>query len=159
MERQLLTIYLSDHLSGATGAVRRLSQMASGYTDLSVHDDLVTLAEDVAQDRQALVGIMEQVGVRPQRYKLVAGRVGETVGRLKGNGRILSRSPLTPLVEIEAIRVGVVGKLSLWQTLGTHAESLGLEADHLAELHNRATSQLRVIERCHGELTQGAFSD
>lgn len=158
MERQLLTIYLSDHLSGATGAVQRLSAMASGYTDLAVHDDLVALAEQITQDRQALLDICKQVGVQPQRYKVVAGWLGETLGHLKFNGRIRSRSPLTPLVEIEAIEVGVVGKRNLWRTLGTHAKTLKLRDDYLAELHNRATAQLRIIERCHDELAQVAFS-
>lgn len=39
VQKQLLTIYLSDHLSGATGVVQRLSRMTSKYTELSVHDE------------------------------------------------------------------------------------------------------------------------
>jgi hypothetical protein len=132
--------------------------MASGYTDLAVHDDLVALAEQITQDRQSLLDIFKQVGVQPQRYKVVAGRLGETLGRLKLNGRIRSRSPLTPLVEIEAIQAGVVGKRNLWQTLGTHAYTLKLRDDHLTELDNRAKAQLEVLEHCHAELARRAFS-
>ncbi len=159
MQKQLLTIYLSDHLAGATGAVQRLSQMASQYTDLSIHAELVTLTSQVEQDRAVLVDIIERVGIQPQRHKVVAGRFGEALGRLKRNGRVWSRSPLTPLVEIEAIRAGVTGKLSLWQSLAAHADTLRLDVNELADLRDRARSQLLVLEQCHAVLAQGAFVD
>lgn len=65
MQKQLLTIYLSDHLAGATGAVQRLSQMTSQHTALDMHAELVTLASEVEQDRGVLLNIIERVGVRP----------------------------------------------------------------------------------------------
>lgn len=154
-----MAIYLSDHLSGATGAVNRLSMMADGYTDLSIHGDLQTLCEDVKHDRQALTDIMDRLGVRAQRHKVVAGQVGEALGRLKLNGRLRTRSPLTPVIELEVIQAGVTGKRSLWQTLGTHAEALGLDGGHLAELGDRASAQLQVLDRCHQQLAPGAFSE
>ncbi len=159
VQKQLLTIYLSDHLGGATGAVQRLSQMTSQYTDLSVHAELVTLTSQIKQDRAVLLDIIERVRVRPQRHKVVAGRFAETLGRLKMNGRVWSRSPLTPLVEIEAIQAGVAAKLSLWQTLDAHADTLGLDVDDLADLQDRARSQLLVLEQCHAGLAPGAFAD
>ncbi len=159
MQKQLLTIYLSDHLTGATGAVQRLSQMTSQHTDLDMHAELVTLTSQIKQDRAVLLDIIERVGVRPQRHKLVAGRFGEALGRVKRNGRVWSRSPLTPLVEIEAIQAGVAAKLSLWQSLGAHADTLGLDVDDLADLQDRARTQLLVLEQCHAGLTAGAFAD
>ena len=159
VQKQLLTIYLSDHLAGATGAVQRLSRMYSQYTDLDMHAELVTLTSQIMQDRTVLLDIIERVGVRPQRLKLVAGRFGEVLGRLKRNGRVWSRSPLTPLVEIEAIHAGVAAKLSLWQSLGAHADTLGLGVDDLADLQDRARTQLLVLEQCHAGLAPGAFTD
>jgi len=159
VQKQLLTIYLSDHLAGATGAVQRLSRMTSQYTDLDMHAELVTLTSQIMQDRTVLLDIIERVGVRPQRLKLVAGRFGEVLGRLKRNGRVWSRSPLTPLVEIEAIHAGVAAKLSLWQSLGAHADTLGLGVDDLADLQDRARTQLLVLEQCHAGLAPGAFTD
>lgn len=75
---------------------------------------------------------------------------------MKLNGRVFSRSPLTPLVEIEAIRAGVTGKLSLWQTLAAHADTLGLDGQELADLQDQATSQLLVLEQCHDVLAPEA---
>lgn len=157
MRKQLLTIYLSDHLAGASGAVHRLSQMTQ-YTDLSVHADLVTLSSQIEQDRVALLQIIDGVGVQPQRSKVTMSRFGEALGRLKSNGRVWSRSPLTPLVEIEAIQAGVAAKLSLWQSLEAHADTLGLAVDDLADLQDRARSQARLLQQCHARLAPGAFS-
>ena len=158
MQKHLLTIYLSDHLSGATGVVQRLSQMTSQDTDLSVHDQLVTLTSQITHERSVLQEMLKQVGVRPQRHKLLAARLAEAAGRLKLNGRVFSRSPLTPLLEIEAIRAGVTGKLSLWQTLAAHADTLGLDGHELAELERQAASQLLVLEQCHDVLARDAFA-
>lgn len=44
MDEKLLTIYLNDHMAGATGAVHRWERMVSSYTDLGVHPQLVDLA-------------------------------------------------------------------------------------------------------------------
>jgi len=114
VDERLLRIYVDDHLVGATGAVNRLSRIASSYTDLSVHSEVVQLAEQVREDVVSLLDMARQLGVDRRRGAHALGRAGELAGRLKLNGRLRSRSPLTPLVEIEALRVGVLGKLSLW---------------------------------------------
>jgi len=159
VDTKLLTIYLNDHLAGATGAVNRISRMASSYTDLSVHPQLVHLSVQVREDVDALVALMRQIGVDRRRGTQTVGRAGELAGRLKLNGRLRSRSPLTPLVEIEALRSGVLGKLSLWQTLHPHAHALALDATHLVTLQDRARAQLQVIQECHGALSRSAFGE
>lgn len=158
MDRELLTIYLTDHLAGASGAVRRLDRMAKGYTDLTIHPELVRLASEVRQDGRSLLDIVHQLGLPRRRPKQAVARVGELAGRLKLNGRVRSRSPLTPLIELEAMQVGVRGKLSLWRTLQEYAEQLALEPSRLSDLEQRAQDQLDVLDRCHAAVTRGALS-
>ena len=69
----------------------------------------------------------------------------EKVGRLKLNGQLTQRSPLTPLVELEGMAAGVAGKLRLWQALGevVDDESLRARFDALAA---RAERQLADLE-------------
>ena len=43
--------------------------------------------------------------------------IAEKAGRLKLNGQIRGYSPLSRLVELEGLEVGVTGKRSLWQAL------------------------------------------
>lgn len=157
MDTRLLTIYLNDHMAGAAGAVNRIARMASSYTDLSVHPQLVELAGQVREDADSLHRMVERMGIDRRRSLQALGRAGELAGRLKLNGRLRSRSPLTPLVEIEALRAGVLGKLGLWQTLRTHADDLGLDQAHLERLESRARNQLEVLQECHVAVHATAF--
>jgi hypothetical protein len=55
-------------------------------------------------------------------------------GRLKLNGRILRRSPLSRVVELEALVVGVRGKEALWTALrGAQVSLRGIDLDALVE--------------------------
>jgi hypothetical protein len=47
----------------------------------------------------------------------LGGRIAERVGRLKSNGRIVRRSPLSSLLELEMLRLAVEGKAACWRTL------------------------------------------
>ena len=68
------------------------------------------------------------------------------VGRLKLNGHLTGRSPLSSLVELEAVEVGVYGKLLLWQVLRDRRPR-GAGAVDLDELIRRAQRQLDEVER------------
>lgn len=157
MDRRLLDIYLTDHLAGATGAMHRLGRMVQGYTDLPIHEALVDLHQQVRAERARLAGLINDLDLPHRRGRLALATVGEAAGRLKLNGRVTSRSPLTPLVELEALRAGVAGKLSLWQTLQSVAGELGLDAAELATLEQHAQEQLEVIQRCHQLMAPSAF--
>ena len=49
----------------------------------------------MAQDRVALLKIMATLGIPVRTYKVFAGWIGEKAGRLKFNGRLFARSPLS----------------------------------------------------------------
>ena len=55
----------------------------------------------------------------PSRMKVGMVRMAELVGRLKLNGRLFERSPLSSVVELETLVVGVRGKEALWTALQT----------------------------------------
>jgi len=87
------------------------------------------------------------VGETPQRTKVAAGWMGEKAGRLKLNGRLLSRSPHSDVLELELRRLGVEGKASCWRTLRTLADTgIGLDPSHLDGLLDRATRQAHSLE-------------
>ena len=64
---------------------------------------------------------MAALGIPVRRYKVGAAWIGEKAGRLKFNGRLLARSPLSDLEELEMLRLGVEGKAAGWRTLRTLA--------------------------------------
>ncbi|MGH3046530.1 MAG: hypothetical protein ACRDNC_05925 [Gaiellaceae bacterium] len=144
MAKRLLSIYLRDHLAGAT-AGRELARRAlanSEGTDLE--PALSRLAGEIDEDREDLVRLMGELGIRPSRTKIALGWLAERAGRLKLNGRLVRSSPLSRLVELEGLTLGVSGKQCLWA--GLERAGLRPEAVDLAALRERAGNQRRELE-------------
>ena len=146
-EPELLGIYLNDHLAGATGGAelaRRVARSRGGDPDGGA---LQRFAAEVVQDRAALLEVMAALGVPVRRYKAWAGWIGEKAGRLKFNGHLLTRSPLSSLEELELMRLGVEGKAAGWRTLRALAETdVRLDRGRLDELISRARRQADLLE-------------
>ncbi|MBU5895038.1 hypothetical protein JVW19_23965, partial [Vibrio cholerae O1] len=66
----------------------------------------------------------------------------ERLGRLKPNGRLLRRSPMTLVLETELMRSAIMGKLGMWQTLRDNADALGLAAEVFGDLAENSRRQL-----------------
>lgn len=148
MDDSLLGIYLNDHLAGSTAGVDLIKRMAAAERGWSGGQALAELAEEIEQDRAALIEIMDQLGVPVRRYKIVAAWAGEKLGRLKPNGRLLSRSPLSRVIELEVMQLGVEGKAAGWRTLRTIADTESrLDTNRLDDLLNRANQQGSQLER------------
>lgn len=113
----MLEIYLNDHLAGAT-AVRELARRAAGSNRGSAYGPfLELLAAEIDEDRETLLTIMAALGAGTDRLKVTAAWGAEKLGRLKLNGRLLGYSPLSRVVELEGLALGVSGKLALWRAL------------------------------------------
>ncbi|KOG42814.1 hypothetical protein AQJ84_11930 [Streptomyces resistomycificus] len=154
----MLGIYLNDHLAGATAGVERARYLAEAEQDPVISAAVRPLAVEITQDRASLLEIMRQLDVPVHRYKLAAGRLAEKAGRLKTNGRLVRRSPLTSLVELEALRLGVSAKAAGWETLRRLAdEDERLDAARLDALLGRARTQLRTLEDLHETQTAETF--
>ncbi len=152
----LLGIYLNDHLAGATGGVELARRVAAARRGEEAGDALLRFAADVAADRAALLDIMAALDVPVRAYKVYAGWIGEKAGRLKLNGRLLARSPLSSLEELELMRLGVTGKAAGWRTLRLLADAdPRLDRDRLDELIARADSQLELARGPSGARRAG----
>ncbi len=145
----LLGIYLNDHLAGATGGVQLARRSAAAHRGQPADSAaLQRLASEVGEDRAELLRIMTALGIAPRAYKIYAGWIGERAGRLKLNGHLLSRSPLSSLEELELLRLAVEGKAAGWRTLRTLADSdRRLDAARLDELIARARRQAELLEQ------------
>jgi hypothetical protein len=90
---------------------------------------------------------MASLGVTVRAYKVGAAWIGEKAGRLKFNGSLIARSPLSDLEELEMLRLGVEGKAAGWRTLRARADTdARLDAVRLDELISRASSQADQLE-------------
>lgn len=156
MNSRLLCIYLQDHHAASAGGVA-LARRALGPSH--------PLAKQIARDRDALKRVMRQLAVTPNALKVATVRVAELASRLKLNGRIFERSPLSSVVEFETLVVGVRGKEALWTALqraGISLEDVDLEAlvesarAQGAELEAlRLSAVARAFARIPGGITAG----
>lgn len=148
MSRTLLGIYLNDHLAGASAGVELAKRLARAEGEWAGNGKLDRLAEEIEQDRDALLEIMATVGEPVRGLEAAAGRVLEKLGRLKPNARVVSRSPLSRVVELEAMRVAIEGKIAGWRTLRARAAAdPRLDTERLDELISNGRSQATRVER------------
>ena len=147
MNSRLLSIYLQDHHAASAGGVA-LARRALGPRH--------PLAKQIARDRDALERVMRQLDVTPSALKVGTVRVAELVGRLKLNGRIFKRSPLSSVVELETLVVGVRGKEALWTAL--QRAGVNLEDADFAALAESARAQGAELETLRLSAVARAFA-
>jgi len=143
----LLGIYLNDHLAGATVG-RELSRRAASSNHGTPYEPVLSqLSREIDEDRRSLLAIMAALQVRVDRLKTAAAWGGEKFGRLKLNGQLRGYSPLSRVVELEGLSLGVHGKRLLWIALGELAgERPALDVEALRALKQRADSQLERLD-------------
>ena len=157
MNRKLLSIYLNDHLAGATGGTELARRAAGANRGTALGETLRDLAAEIAEDREALQRAMSELGIGRDRIKVAGGWTAEKFGRLKLNGQLKGYSPLSRVVELEGLHIGITGKLELWRTLKT-TSGVDLRRVDLDELIKRAESQRRRLAPHRKAAVEEAFS-
>lgn len=155
---RLLRIYMTDQL--ALGVLwreiaRRARNSSNGTPEGAALERVATqIGEDVAMFEQ----MMRRLGFSTRTPKAMLAVVAERVGRLKLNGRILRRSPLSRFEELDFLVMGIDGKVVLWQNLrdgaGLGARLPDVNFDRLIE---RARSQRAELEPFHAQAAQAAL--
>lgn len=160
IEANPLSIYLNDHLAGSTAGLELAKRARGSNSDSELGPFLAELVEEVREDRATLVGVMRKLDVGEDRVKQALAWTAEKVGRLKLNGSLLSYSPLSRLVELEGLTLGVHGKLGLWRTLDRlSADEPRLAGFDFEELIKRAQNQQRRLERQRQKAADAAFRE
>jgi hypothetical protein len=145
MERNPIAIYLNDHLAGATVGVEIARRTLNSNSDNEFGQFLRRLTGEVEDDRQTLRSVMRELGVRVDRAKQAAAWGSEKLGRLKPNGRLVGYSPLSRVVELEFLLIGITGKLGMWHVLQRVLDEPLTSAD-LASLIERAERQRTQVD-------------
>jgi hypothetical protein len=152
-----LEIYLNDHLLGATLGTELASRIAASHR--LAPETLGRLSAEVDEDRTTLLELMAALDVPVRRYKTIVGWAAEKAARLKPNGRLLERSHLSDLEELEIMMLGVEGKAACWRTLRALAEHDDrLDAAEIDELLARARRQTGTLEELRVRTAERAIS-
>lgn len=153
-DQDLLAIYLNDHLGAATAGVD-LVRRAAGSHDGSRGAELTRLADEIAEDRESLEAIMGRLDVSENVLKGAAGWLGEKAGRLKPNGHVVTRSPLSDVLEVEMLRTGTAARICLFQVLlAVAADDDRLDRREIEQLIDRAQDQEHRLYEIHVRLAQ-----
>ena len=149
-----LAIYLNDHLAGSIVGSELAKRALRENHGSEFEETLEWLLAQILEDRATLERLMEELGVAKSRVKGALALALERVGRLKLNGQLTGYSPLSRLVELEGLAIGLTGKLALWESLreiaGDEPGLAGFDAERLAD---RARAQL---ERLRAERLRAA---
>lgn len=141
-----IAVYLRDHETAAQAGVRAFRRVARTHRSRPWGSDVAHLAGQVRDDVRTEQRILRARRVRRRRLAGPLASLGERAGRLKGNGRLVRRSPTTDVVELEALIAFVTAKRSHWRTL----ELAGIvDRDEASALVHRADAQLRRLVAAH----------
>lgn len=146
---RLLALYLNDHLAGATLGVELARRLrSSNREDPELGKPVSEICEEIEVDRRTLERVMEQLGIRRDPFKQKAAWVAEKLGRFKLNGQLTGYSPLSRLVELELLLIGITGKMQMWRALEHTVDGTVGELD-FGQLAERAAGQRSRVGDLH----------
>jgi hypothetical protein len=157
IERRLLAIYLNDHRAGAAGGVELARRARSSNRGTRWGQALEPVCAEIEADLATLEQVMEDLGVKRNVAKIAAAWSAEKVGRLKPNGLLRGYSPLSRMLELEMLHIGITGKMELWRALEATLASRLIQFD-LPGLIERAESQRTTVEHLRIEAAAEAFA-
>jgi hypothetical protein len=157
--RELLGIYLNDHLAGSIAGHELAKRSAKSNKGTEFGPFLQELATEIEADQRSLRLVMDRLGVKPNPIKDSGAWLAEKIGRLKLNGTLTGYSDLSRVVELEGLAVGIVGKAALWRSLKTTFPDGGsLDGVDLDELMTRAETQRAGVEEHRLKAAAMAFT-
>lgn len=154
-----MRIYLNDHLAGATGGVALARRCLANNRGTGYEAFLADLLGRLHEDRQVLEGVIDRLGLRRSRGKVLAGLAVERVSRVKLNGQLRGYSPLSRVIEFEGLCAGVDAKRSMWRSLREVAADYPPLADFpFDEYLERASRQREELEVRRLDAARDAFA-
>ncbi len=159
VNEKLVRIYLQDHHAGSTTGLELARRIHGGNKDNEYGETMAEIVDEIAADKKALEGIMDDLGFGSDTIKDAGAWALEKVGRLKMNGQITGYSPLSRVVELEGLMTGITGKIGLWAALIQIApDEPRLDAAHLERLRERGESQRAKVEELRKRAAGEAFT-
>jgi hypothetical protein len=147
MSSKALTTYLNDHLAGSVAALELLDHLAELHSDPDRKRFFSGLRAEVEEDQSVLQQLIEKVGGEESAVRKAAAWLTEKLGRVKLSLDDLGGGQLRILEAIEALGLGIQGKLALWRALGAVASRVPqLQGVDYTRLEQRAMQQHQQVE-------------
>lgn len=156
MSREALLTYLNDHLAGSVAALELLDLLLS-TGPAGEREAYRSIRTEIEEDQRILQQIIERLGGKESRVRKAAAWLTEKLGRAKFQIDDPGDGEFRTLEALEAVCLGIQGKLALWralQALGPLPETGGLD---LSGLQRRAQDQFERIDRLRLLAAQAAL--
>lgn len=147
MSRDPLLTYLRDHLAGAVGALELLELLRVRAADPEVRSAAEQFHSEISADREALESVAKELGGGASSLKDAGAWIGEKLARIKLGALRETIEGLALLEAIEAVALGITGKIALWNSLIALSEvEPALPRVNYQDLKSRANQQHERIE-------------
>ena len=149
--------YVRIHLTGSAAGIELFGR-GRRMADPTARGVLGDIRDELRQERRQLLEMAERLDARPAPVVAMGARAGERLSRLKPNGHPFRRTPLADLVDLEAMRTAVAGKVAGWEGLLAVAdEHPPLDRDELSDLLRQGRRQHDQLSVLHGEASERAL--
>jgi hypothetical protein len=149
-----LGTYVHDHLAGAEFAISLLNDLREQASDEHVVLVAVEMLAEIEADRNILKDFANGIGAGEKSLKQSAAWVAQKASRFK----LSLGEPLGNFEAIEALSLGVLGKLALWNALKTTKAHDGRVTLPLGQLISRAKAQHERLEALRLQLATVALT-
>ena len=159
MANEHLATYLNDHLAGSVAAIELLEHLEAAYPGIELERFFTELRNDIEADREELKQLMDQLKIAQSRPRRAGAWIAGKFAELKMRFDDSAHGPLRLLESLDAVELGITGKLALWQALIAAAEvapALRGALDY-QRLARRATEQIERVEVRRLEAAKAAF--
>ena len=145
MSREALATYINDHLAGSVGAVEMIERTIEQNQGTEVARTLSEVVSEIREEQQRLRDLLDRLGAGESGLKKAGAWLAEKAGRLKLGDT--GSAALARMEALEALAIGIQGKLALWRAL-RHVESRypELAALDLTRLERQAQAQFERVD-------------
>jgi hypothetical protein len=148
MTAEALPTYLNDHLAGAVAAVELLDHLIELHRGSDRRTFYQTVQAEIIEDKKVLQGLLSRSGGRESQVRKAAAWLSEKLGeaKLALDDRVAGQ--LRTFEALEALALGIQGKLLLWKALAQTARvNPSLQGVDFVRLQERALDQYERVDQ------------
>ncbi len=133
MSRENLGIYLNDHVAGSVIALEMLDRLSTTYRDSELGHAFHLLRDEILADRRELDALLERLHIGTSTPRKALAWMTEKLVEWKMVLDDEGKGKLALFETLEALSLGIEGKLALWRALGVVGlrEITGLDLQRL----------------------------
>jgi hypothetical protein len=159
MANSYLAAYLNDHFAGSVMAVDLLAQLENSHAGTQMARVFSELRGDIESDRRELKTLMDRLHIIESRPRKATAWLTAMLAEIKLQIEDEGSGSLRLLESVEAVALGIDGKLALWRSLSAAAEiNAELRGVDYERLLQRAEEQRQRAEKIRLSAAKAALA-